>query len=306
MSVVKIVVLGTGFSEEKEVSKISAQEVSKCLTTAGYFVETLNPAYFPDYSSLIKKIKDTKPKIVFNALHGGEGEDGRIQALFTLEKIPFTGSGHEACTIAMNKYFCSVLVDHLKIPTPPKQIVNNKTDLINACTAIGFPLVVKPNASGSSVGVFILQEESQLEDIIPKIFSITDQVLVEKYIDGRELTVTIIDGKAYPIVEIVPKNGWYDYTNKYTKGNTTYLCPAPLSTEEAATVSNYALLIYQSIGCKAYSRIDFRYNGDNFYFLEVNTLPGMTPLSLTPMAAQAGGLNFSALLETIIESSLKQ
>jgi len=155
------------------------------------------------------------------------------------------------------------------------------------------------------VGIAIIAKEDELFSAVAEAFKYSRKVLIEKFIDGRELTVTILDGKALPVVEIKPLNGWYDFTNKYTAGNTTYETPARLTVEINNEIKEKAEILFRSMGCSVYARVDFRFDGDDLYFLEVNTLPGMTPLSLTPMAAKAAGYSFDQLLEEIIRISLK-
>jgi len=254
---------------------------------------------------MISRIKNINPKIVFIGLHGAEGEDGRIQALMELEKIPFTGSGHVASAIAMNKKLCSLIASQIGIPVPPKILIDTSYFSLEEIKAkIGFPNVMKPNNEGSSIATFIINSQEDFEEKLLQIKDSYQFMLIEKFISGRELTVTVFDGKPLPIVEIIPKNGWYDFVNKYTAGNTEYQVPAILTPEETEKVQSFATKIFKEIGCEVYSRIDFRFDGEEFYFLEVNTLPGMTPLSLTPMSAKATGMSFNQLLNSIIETSL--
>jgi len=164
--------------------------------------------------------------------------------------------------------------------------------------------VIKPNASGSSVGVTILRGDKGFKEAVELAFSINNDILIEEYIPGREITVAMLGNKALPVVEIKPKNGFYDYTNKYTENCTVYETPANLSSDEAVLVTSYAESIYKEFGCSDYARIDFRFDGKQFYFLEVNTLPGMTSLSLVPMAAKAVGISFEELIRKLIERDL--
>lgn len=189
----------------------------------------------------------------------------------------------------------------------PKRIVLNNVDDINQkeiVEQLGLPLVVKPNSSGSSVGISLVSEPSKLNEAVLDAFNYSERVICEKFIAGRELTVTILGEQPLPVVEIIPKTGWYDYANKYTKGNTIYEVPAKLSDHNIIKIQAQALKVFKLFGCRGYARVDFRYDEKEFYFLEINTLPGMTPLSLTPMAAKEYGLSFSQLLMKIIEASL--
>jgi len=302
----KIVVLGGGFSDEREVSLVSSREIAHSLNMSGYETYLLDPADFESYTALISKIYEIKCLIVFIGLHGAEGEDGRIQAILELNGIPFTGSGFKASTLAMDKFLSGIIVDSLNLPVPPHRKIRKDANINDEFYINHLPLVVKPNDSGSSVGIRIVNSKLELEEALCSSFKISEEVLCEQFISGSELTVSILNGKALPVLEIKPKNGWYDYTNKYTKGNTEYLVPAPLTEKEMRTVQDYSEKIFNILGCEVYARVDFRYDGQNFYFLEVNTLPGMTSLSLTPMAAKAVGISFDDLLVKIVESSLQK
>nr|MDA3813996.1 ATP-grasp domain-containing protein [Candidatus Cloacimonadota bacterium] len=171
---------------------------------------------------------------------------------------------------------------------------------------IDFPIGIKPNDSGSSVGISIINKESELYEAIKLAFKYSKKVILEQFIDGRELTVTILGDEALPVVEIIPNDGWYNYKSKYTKGKTIYEVPAKLTSEEKNKIQKQALDVFTLFGCEVYGRVDFRYDGEEFYFLEVNTLPGMTLLSLTPMAAKEAGISFKELLIKIIELSLNR
>lgn len=301
----RIIILAGGFSEEAEVSKTTSNEVASALESRNYEIKIIDPSSFKNYSEMIKAIREFNPFIVFNGLHGAEGEDGRMQSLLSLEEIPFTGSAYRASAISMDKYISGVLVKYIGISIPSRYLLYKDFDIDSdmIIEKIGFPMVVKPNDSGSSVGVSIITKTDELEKAISTAFKFSDKVLLEQFIEGRELTVTILGKEALPVVEIKPKDGWYDYTNKYTTGHTVYEVPANLTEQESAEIQRQAREIFELFGCKAYARVDFRYEGKVFYFLEVNTLPGMTALSLTPMAAKEAGLNFEELLEKIIEFS---
>ncbi|MCD4819269.1 MAG: D-alanine--D-alanine ligase [Candidatus Cloacimonetes bacterium] len=301
----KIVILFGGFSEEKEISLISGKEIEKSLKELGYITKMIDHSISKNYSELIENIIDFEPFIVFNALHGAEGEDGRIQALLDLHKIPYTGSGFRASAILMDKFLSSEIVKSMDIPVPDKLLIKDDLLIEKIICSCSFPLVIKPNDSGSSMGISIVNNESEVENAVQEARKFSKDILLEEYIFGRELTVTILNQKALPVVEIITNSGWYDYINKYTKGKTIYQTPAKLSDKETKQIQQYALEIFNNFGCKSYGRIDFRYDSEKFYFLEVNTLPGMTPLSLTPMAAKEAEIDFKELLEIIIQSSLE-
>ncbi|MDO9577230.1 MAG: D-alanine--D-alanine ligase [Candidatus Cloacimonadales bacterium] len=301
-----ILVLSGGFSEEAAISKISASEIKKSLDKLEYETVMIDPLDFGSYAEMSQKIKSLHPFIVFNGLHGTDGEDGKIQALFELDNIPFSGSNSRSSALAMDKFLSGYVALQLNIKIPKRIILESLGDfnLKYIKEKFDFPIVVKPNDSGSSVGIAIIANENELFNAVKEAFQYSRKVLIENFIDGRELTVTILDGKALPVVEIKPQNGWYDFVNKYTKGKTIYETPAKLTKKITEEIQVKAALIFRTIGCSVYARVDFRFDGKDLYFLEVNTLPGMTPLSLTPMAAKAAGFSFEQLLAEIIRISL--
>ncbi len=300
----KIVLLYGGKSSEREISIKSSEAIEKALIELNYSVSKLDPSVFTSPSDLIAEIIAIKPLIVFIGLHGGDGEDGNIQTLLAMHNIKFTGTGSLGSKIAMDKYISKLLASDLKIPVP-NFIYLSENETLNKDN-LKFPLVVKPNNGGSSVGVSIVKDINQLDKAIQEAFKHDTAILIEDYIPGRELTVTVLGEKTYPVVEIKPENGWYDYQNKYTKGNTNYICPAVITDKESELVSEYALKYYKRLNLKAYARIDFRFDGDKFYFLEANTLPGMTSLSLTPMSVKERGISFTELIQKIINYSLRR
>lgn len=303
-----VIILSGGFSEEAEISKASSMEIEKALKENGKEITIVDPKEFNSYSDMIHTIKKLNPDIVFNGLHGAEGENGMIQSLLTLENIPYTGSAQRASAISMDKYISGILAKYVEVNIPRRRLIykNYEYDYYFIAQHIGFPMVIKPNDSGSSVGISIINEERDLEVAIKLAFKYGEKIIIEQYIAGREFTVTILGNEALPAVEIIPKDGWYDFNNKYSEGNTFYDVPAKLTYDEERNIKRQALEIYNLFGCEVYGRVDFRYDGTDFYFLEVNTLPGMTPLSLTPMAAKEAGLNFKELIFRIIELSLNR
>lgn len=254
--------------------------------------------------------------VVFLGLHGKLGEDGRIQTLLEMRGIPYTGSGVLASGIALDKNYSKILFKYYGIPTP-EWITVERTDKpdykqIDRVISESFstPYVVKPNDEGSTVGLTIVQpdvEDVQLPNSLGTAFKYSDKAIIERCIEGREMTVTIMGQDAYPIIEIKPKDGFYDYEHKYTKGMTEYICPAEVPEDVAEKMKGYALKAHNVCGCTVYSRVDFILSEDNIaYCLEVNTLPGMTETSLVPKSAKALGMNFSQLLDKIIELSLNE
>ncbi|MFO7895566.1 MAG: D-alanine--D-alanine ligase [Candidatus Cloacimonadales bacterium] len=303
----KIVILLGGWSEERAVSLVSGAQIEKELQQLEYETIRLDPHDFSSYQKLIEHLLTLKPALVFNALHGAEGEDGRMQALLTMHEIAFTGSGYRACALAMDKIISSKLAKTLDIPVPEQLVLEKymEKNAENTCQ-LNFPLVIKPYDSGSSCGISILSDQKGLKTALAEAWQYSDKAICEKFIPGRELTVSILGDRVLPVVEVKPKAGWYDYTNKYTGGNTVYEVPAKISRQEQQIIQAYAQKAFKLFGCEVYGRVDFRYDGKDFYFLEVNTLPGMTELSLTPMAAAAAGFSFGMLLEEIIQLSLNR
>ena len=310
----KIVVLKGGTSPEREVSLVSGAEIASALRNMGYIVQEIDPADYPKLSDLLTAIQNEQPLLVFNGLHGGSGENGELQAALSLAGIKFTGSGFKASCFSMDKYISKLIALAEGIPVPKYILMREDLledyqdveDYSGFSNQLGLPIIVKPNDAGSSVGISRVECLEDLKPAVQKALQYSHSVLLEEYIPGRELTVTIIDSEAYPVVEIKPLEGWYDYTNKYTHGKTKYEAPAQIDDTVAKLLQLYALRLWKTFGLSGYARIDFRYDDLKPYFLEVNTLPGMTSLSLTPMAAKAAGLSFQDLLKKIIEVTITQ
>jgi D-alanine-D-alanine ligase len=253
--------------------------------------------------------------VVFLGLHGKLGEDGRIQTLLEMRGVKYTGSGVLASGIALDKNYTKILFKYYGIPTPRWTVIDKTKNVSfielnkQITEDIGLPCVVKPNDEGSTVGLTIVQpdvEDVHLPNALETTFKYSDKAMVEQYIKGRELTVAIMGNEIYPIVEIKPKDGFYDYEHKYTKGMTEYVCPAELPEDLTKQIQEYALRAHKACGCSVYSRVDFLLDDkNNPYCLEVNTLPGMTATSLVPKSANALGISFSELLDKIIELSIK-
>ena len=309
----KIAVLEGGTSPEREISLRSGEAIAKALREKGYEVIELDPADYSDFYSLISKLRTEKISIVFIGLHGGTGENGELQAALSLAGFKYTGSGPKACTLTMDKYVSKLMALDEGIPAPEyilmrEDLLNDYQDPIDFSAIeakLGLPIIVKPNDSGSSVGISIVEKLFELKEAVKLALTYSDSVLLEHYIPGKELTATVLDGRALPLIEIRPLNGWYDFNNKYSKGHSEYLCPAPVEESVSQLIQLYAERLWKVLGLKGYARIDFRYDGNKPYFLEVNTLPGMTDLSLTPMAAKAVGINFPELVDKIVSLAKK-
>ncbi len=306
----KIIVLCGGTSTEREVSLNSGAAVQKGLTEAGYDAQLEDVA---SIGAFIEKWPSLGADGVFIALHGGWGEDGRIQAAFDAHGILYTGSGAQSCMLAMDKELTIDVLTAYGVPTPPGiAITHDQSHTLDLGEAIEAwnKIVIKPASGGSTVGVTITDDAREARDGLISVWDIDTRAIIEKYIPGRELTVTVFgDGKAcfaMPSIEIHPHSGFYDYSSKYTKGMTEYLCPAPLAERTAARLEKYACVAHMALGCRAYSRVDFRVTEDDEIFaLEVNTAPGMTATSLVPKAGAAYGWDFPKLLDRIVRDSFE-
>ena len=244
--------------------------------------------------------------IVFLALHGACGEDGRVQAALDLLGIPYTGSGYLGSAIAMDKDLTKRIVAPLGVVTPKWQAVavtgDNREEL---AATVELPCVVKPLDSGSSIGVSIARTREELAAALDQAIRLGGRTVIEEYIAGREIQVGILDGKALPSIEIIPKTGFYDYENKYQPGAAEEITPAPIPAEWEKRLARATETVFQALGLSVYSRADFIVTGDGMaYFLEINTLPGMTPTSLVPQEAEAAGIGYGELCERIINASL--
>jgi D-alanine-D-alanine ligase len=250
--------------------------------------------------------------VVFMALHGENGENGKIQAAFDLFGIRYTGTGYLSSALAMNKGMAKQLFLSNGIPTPKGIAVKVEEcdmDCANPAEKLGLtlPCVVKPCCGGSSIGVSIARTESEFQEALREAFRWETELIIEEYVEGREFSVGVLDFKALPVIEIAPIQGFYDYKNKYKAGSAVETCPADLPTEVAEQMQRYAEQVARALGLDTYSRSDFLLNNKNEMFcLEANTLPGMTPTSLLPQEAQAVGMNFNELCEKIIALSLRK
>jgi len=245
--------------------------------------------------------------IVFLALHGVCGEDGRVQAAFDLMGIPYTGSGHLGSAIAMDKDLTKRMVAPLGVCTPEwKRVDYTAEEVEKIAKETEVPCVVKPIDNGSSIGVYIVHTKEKLREALMAGLEFGGHTMIEDYISGRELTIAVLEGKALPPVEIVPKSGFYDYENKYVPGATEEICPAPVTDEVERKLGAAALTVFDALGLSVYARADFILAEDGkIYFLEINTLPGMTPTSLVPQEAEAEGISYGELCERIIFGSLE-
>lgn len=246
--------------------------------------------------------------IVFMALHGENGENGKIQAAFDLFGIRYTGTGYLGSALAMNKGMAKQLFLKNGIPTPRGTSLKRGEDAakIEDC-GIHFPCVVKPCSGGSSIGVSIVHDKAEYEQALKEAFRWENELVIEEYVKGREFSVGVIDFQALPIIEIAPVEGFYDYKNKYKAGSTVETCPAELSEQITKEMQGYAEKVAEVLGLNTYSRTDFLLDAeDHIFCLEANTLPGMTPTSLLPQEAKVTGVDFNQLCEKLIESSMRK
>ena len=289
----KIAVLMGGPGEEKDVSLKSGQAIIKALNHNGYDVTSI----ILD-TKLEKLVKDLlSVDLVFLGLHGNIGENGTIQGFLDALGIIYTGSGPLSSAICMDKNISKIIAKNNGIMTPKWKLCDTVID----DAKMNYPVIVKPNGQGSTVGLRIVNNESELKPALEYAFNYDNSVLVEEYIQGRELTVMLIDGKAQPVCEIIPSHEFYDYECKYTAGMSKYICPAEIDDNISNYVKKISENLFDLLKCENYSRADFRMDDQNkFWFLEMNTLPGMTDTSLAPMSALAAGISFNELIDKIV------
>lgn len=328
----KIALLLGGSSSEREVSKSSSYAIYEALTQLGYETKLIDPAYGknqPDEPAAFFDKKDfarvstrnyleavnssmfDDVDLAFLGLHGKWGEDGTIQSLLEVRGIKYTGSGVMASSVAMDKAMSKIIFQHFNIPTPRWFVVekrNYQLDTVkrNIDEKFGYPCVIKPNDEGSTMGLTVCRGPEDVEEGMKLSFDYSDRALIEDYIEGRELTVAILDKQAMPVLEIKPSHDLYDYECKYTKGMSEYFVPADIPGDVANAIRKDSLAAFNALGCGVYGRLDYMMTKENnFYCLEGNTLPGMTATSLVPKMAMAVGITFEELIDRIIKLSLR-
>ena len=298
-----VAVLMGGNSSEREVSLTTGMEVIRALQNLGYDVSPC--PYEKDFSEVEDDIKSVD--VVFNALHGGEGEGGVVQERMDEMGIFYTGSGSESSSLAMDKNISKRLMRKYEIKTSKWLHLAEYDKVELGDEKFTYPVVVKPNSEGSSVGVTIVKSEYDLDEAVKLAFQFDTEILIEEYIKGREITVAILENEALPAVEIIPSHGIYDYACKYTTGMSKYVCPAEIPEKTAKQLADISVKIFQFLGCRDYSRVDFRMTDeDAFFCLEVNTLPGMTSTSLVPKAAKAVDISFPELIDRILKCAMSR
>ena len=289
----KIAVLMGGPGEEKDVSLKSGQAIIKALNHNGY--DVISIILDTKLEKIVKELLSVD--LVFLGLHGNIGENGTIQGFLDALGIIYTGSGPLSSAICMDKNISKIIAKNNGIMTPKWKLCDTVID----DAKMNYPVIVKPNGQGSTVGLQIAHNESELKPALEYAFNYDNSVLVEEYIQGRELTVMLIDGKAQPVCEIIPSHEFYDYECKYTAGMSKYICPAEIDDNISNYVKKISENLFDLLKCENYSRADFRMDDQNkFWFLEMNTLPGMTDTSLAPMSALAAGISFNELIDKIV------
>ena len=301
----KVVVLAYGVSSEKEVSLLTGTAVLEALLRKGYDAYLVKVT--DDIPKLVNELTELKPDVVFNALHGKFGEDGNMQGLLNLMHIPYTHSGVLASALGMNKWYAKKIAESVGVPVAPDKLVC--LDDIRKGDNLPFPYVVKPIDEGSSVGVYIIENETQEENLVKNWVFGGAFVLIESYVKGREMTVSIVNGEALGVTEIAPKKGFYDYNNKYHAGCAKHILPAAIDEKYAEILMKYALTVHSALGCRGVSRCDFRYDDTDkskpphIIFLDINTQPGLTDLSLLPESAKYAGISYENLVSLLIEEA---
>jgi D-alanine-D-alanine ligase len=297
----KVGILAGGPSNERAISLRSGTAVYNALLNEGF------DAIFIDVKEDIREvIKNNRIDAAFIALHGRYGEDGTVQKALEEASIPYTGSGVKASRLALDKIASKEVFLKNNIPTPKHVVLEKEKFDMSQAEAIGFPLVVKPQFEGSSIGLSIVKEKKSLQAAIEKAFQYGEKILLEEYIQGRELTVGILCDKPLPVIEIVTKNNIYDYEAKYKDSTTRYLVPAPIDKDAYIEAGRLGAIAHSALGCRSFSRVDMLMDKTGkIFILEVNTIPGMTERSLLPKAAQARGLRFNELCVKILEDALK-
>jgi D-alanine-D-alanine ligase len=341
-----ILVLAGGESAEREVSLDSSRAIAQSLIKSGHrvrVIDTYKGHYLTNASGNLTddqqhggekspqpggnvqvhkdllptqeiiRVRDDGVDIVFNGLHGGKGENGGVQSVLDMLGIAYTGSPMAASAIAMNKDITKRVMQSLEIPTAQWKtfdaLQDNSIDEIVAYVEKGepsLPVVIKPTDGGSTVGLSLVETGDQIAEAVRTAFDESSSIMVEDYIQGREITISVLAGTALPPVEIKPSHKLYDYACKYTKGKSEYICPADIDDAIVEKLSYDAVRLYNTIGCRGYGRVDFIVGSDgSFVCLELNTLPGMTELSLFPMAARAAGIEFDELLEKLCHLAME-
>ncbi len=301
----RVAVLKGGRSLERQVSLRSGARVEDALTRLGHEVVAIDVGL-----DLIERLREARPEVAFVAMHGRDGEDGTVQELLEILDIPYTGSGVVACVRSMDKVLAKHLMIEAGIPTP-EFFAFNETAFreLGAADALGaieerleFPIVVKPSSQGSALGIKFARSAADVPAALVAAFSYDSKVLLERYVGGRDLAVSLLDGEPLPVVEAVPQGDeFYDFQARYEIGRTNFVCPAELPAGATERAHELALQTYQLLGCHAFARVDLMLDAaGELTVLEANTIPGLTETSLLPQAAEAAGISFDELVGRIL------
>ncbi len=302
----KIGVLMGGMSSERNISLMSGEAIFSALNRLGYQTVKIDVD-----EKVCQTLLKEEVEVAFVALHGRYGEDGAIQGLLEIMKIPYTGSGVTASAVAMDKIMSKRIFIAEGIPTPDYKVLTEgdeesfyKDIETGVPFSINFPIVVKPSSEGSTIGVKIIQDKADVREAVEEAKIYSSRIILEKYIAGAEITVGVIEDETVPTLEIVPKSSFYDYDSKYTKGMTEYLLTTSLDEDTDRRVQALALHVYRAIGCRGAARVDMIVDKEMMpWVLEINTIPGMTETSLLPKAAASVGISFDLLVERMLQGA---
>ncbi|HID28772.1 MAG TPA: D-alanine--D-alanine ligase [Desulfobacterales bacterium] len=308
MTKLKVALLAGGISSERDVSIKSGNQVYNALDKARYDIARYDPA-----TDLGKLVADaSRIDVAFIVLHGPYGEDGTVQGLLDLLNIPYQSSGVLGSALAMDKWSSKRLYKEAGLPVPPFEVLvrGQAYDPEVLAEDVGFPLVVKPRYGGSSIGTSVVQTPQELPEALASAFQHGPYVIAEAYLEGTEITGGVLGNhnlQLLPIVQVIPESRYtfFDYEAKYSEGATREICPAPINETLSDRAQSYAATAHQALCCRGYSRTDMIIRDDIIYVLETNTIPGMTPVSLFPLAAETAGISFSQLLDRLIELALE-
>ena len=308
----RVAVLKGGRSFERSVSLNSGARVEDALERLGHEVAAIDVA-----NDLVPRLRAARPDVAFVALHGADGEDGTVQELLELLGIPYTGSGPAACMRCWDKVLAKHVLREAGLPTPPFHAFTQTAfrdlgaaeALPEIESRLGFPIVVKPARGGSALGIKFARADANVAGALVAAFAYDTKVLLERYVDGRDLAVAVLDGEALPVIEAVPAGeDFYDFEARYEIGRTAFVCPAELPDEVTARAQELALATWEALGCRAFARIDLMCERDTgeLTVLEANAVPGLTDTSLRPQAADAAGIAFDALVERLLELAVSR
>lgn len=300
----KVAVLMGGVSKEREISLKTGTAILQGLSRRGYDCAAIDVG---DGATLVARLREEAPDVAVIALHGKFGEDGCIQGFLEMLRVPYTGGGVLASAVAMDKVVCSRIARSLMIPCPEAVVFDAATgdpERFAATMPLSLPVIVKPSREGSTINMTIVRTAADLSPAIATATGSDTKVIVERYLAGKEVTVGLLNGKPLPALEIAPKSGFYDYASKYTKGMTEYIVPARIEASAAESLQRWSELIYREIDCEGTARCDYIVTPEGKgFFLEINTIPGMTELSLVPKAAAHIGMSFDDVCEELLEEA---